>query len=155
MLHIFGNCNLVQNIWSVVKNFLIICGITLPCNAREIIIGISGSYIENQNTIQIFWTKLQFPNICSIFFLVSLHKFHNSASLSPHIYRNELTGNILCKLFIQIIQQESVKCHKQIGKWFKNFYSLSFCEQSNKGKVKTHNYINRQNQSTTGKLWKS
>ena len=26
--------------------------------------------------------------------------------------------------------------------------------QSYKGKVKTHNYINRQNQSTTGKLWK-
>ena len=27
-------------------------------------------------------------------------------------------------------------------------------EQSYKGKVKTHNYINKQNQSTTGKLWK-
>jgi hypothetical protein len=27
-------------------------------------------------------------------------------------------------------------------------------EQSYKGKVKTHNYINRQNQSTTGKQWK-
>jgi hypothetical protein len=27
-------------------------------------------------------------------------------------------------------------------------------EQSYKGKVKTHNYINRQNQSATGKLWK-
>ena len=27
-------------------------------------------------------------------------------------------------------------------------------EKSNKGKVKTHKYINRQNQSTTGKLWK-
>ena len=27
-------------------------------------------------------------------------------------------------------------------------------EQSFKGKVKTHKYINRQNQSTTGKLWK-
>ena len=25
-------------------------------------------------------------------------------------------------------------------------------EQSNKGKLKTHKYINRQNQSTTGKL---
>ena len=25
-------------------------------------------------------------------------------------------------------------------------------EQSHKGKLKTHNYINRQNQSTTGKL---
>ena len=27
-------------------------------------------------------------------------------------------------------------------------------EQSYRGKVKTHKYINRQNQSTTGKLWK-
>ena len=27
-------------------------------------------------------------------------------------------------------------------------------EQSSKGKVKTHKYINRQNQSTTGKRWK-
>ena len=27
-------------------------------------------------------------------------------------------------------------------------------EQSYKGKVKTHNYINRQSKSTTGKLWK-
>ena len=26
-------------------------------------------------------------------------------------------------------------------------------EQSYKGKVKTHNYVNRQNQSTTGKLY--
>ena len=29
---------------------------------------------------------------------------------------------------------------------------LPTSEQSYKGKVKTHNYINRQNQSTTGKL---
>jgi hypothetical protein len=29
---------------------------------------------------------------------------------------------------------------------------LPNCEQSYKGKVKTHKYINRQNQSTTGKL---
>ena len=32
--------------------------------------------------------------------------------------------------------------------------NLPNSEQSYKGKVKTHNYINRQNQSTTGKLWK-
>ena len=31
---------------------------------------------------------------------------------------------------------------------------LQNSEQSYKGKVKTHKYINRQNQSTTGKLWK-
>jgi hypothetical protein len=29
-----------------------------------------------------------------------------------------------------------------------------YLNTSYKGKVKTHNYINRQNQSTTGKLWK-
>jgi hypothetical protein len=32
---------------------------------------------------------------------------------------------------------------------------LSNSEQSSKGKVKTHKYINRQNQSTSGILWKS
>jgi hypothetical protein len=31
---------------------------------------------------------------------------------------------------------------------------LTNSEQSYKGKVKTHKYINRKNQSTTGKLWK-
>ena len=35
-----------------------------------------------------------------------------------------------------------------------NNTKLPNSEQSYKGKVKTHNYINRQNQSTTGKLWK-
>jgi hypothetical protein len=34
----------------------------------------------------------------------------------------------------------------------KNIFKLPNCEQSYKGKVKTHNYINRQNQSTIGKL---
>jgi hypothetical protein len=29
-LHLFWNCNLVQNFWFAVKNFLMTCGITLP-----------------------------------------------------------------------------------------------------------------------------
>ena len=36
----------------------------------------------------------------------------------------------------------------------KNNNKLSISEQSYKGKVKTHYYINRQNRSTTAKLWK-
>jgi hypothetical protein len=54
------------------------------------------------------------------------------------------------------------------GKWLSKFFGLSFLEpqeirvitklpnseQSSKRKVKTHKYINRQNQSTTGKLGK-
>jgi hypothetical protein len=38
--------------------------------------------------------------------------------------------------------------------YIKVITKLPNSEQSYKGKVKTHNYINRQNQSTTGKLWK-
>jgi hypothetical protein len=38
--------------------------------------------------------------------------------------------------------------------WVRVITKLPNSEQSYKGKVKTHNYINRQNQSTTGKLWK-
>ena len=37
--------------------------------------------------------------------------------------------------------------------WIRVITKLPNSEQSNKGKVKTHKYINRQNQSTTGKLW--
>ena len=43
------------------------------------------------------------------------------------------------------IEQDNLKQIKVITK-------LPNSEQSYKGKVKTHNYINRQNQSTTGKL---
>ena len=45
LLHLFWNCNFVQNFWFAVKNILMICGITLPLNAREITLGISESYI--------------------------------------------------------------------------------------------------------------
>ena len=39
---------------------------------------------------------------------------------------------------------------QKIIEWNKGNNKIT--EQSNKGKVKTHKYINRQNQSTTGKL---
>ena len=38
--------------------------------------------------------------------------------------------------------------------WIRVITKLPNSEQSYKWKVKTHKYINRQNQSTTGKLWK-
>ena len=58
--------------------------------------------------------------------------------------------------YISAISRRSVQTVKETGvsgeimvitKWPNS-------EQSYKGKVKTHKYINRQNQSTTGKLWK-
>ena len=42
--------------------------------------------------------------------------------------------------------------NNQWSSWIKVITKLPNSEQSYKGKVKTHNYINRQNQSTTGKL---
>jgi hypothetical protein len=38
LLHLFWNCNLVRNFWFVVENVVKICCITLPLNARGIII---------------------------------------------------------------------------------------------------------------------
>jgi hypothetical protein len=38
--------------------------------------------------------------------------------------------------------------------WIRVITKLPNSEQSYKGEVKTHKYIDRQNQSTTGKLWK-
>jgi hypothetical protein len=43
---------------------------------------------------------------------------------------------------------------QRAGTYIRVITKLPNSEQSYKGKVKTLNYINRQNQSTTGKLWK-
>ena len=45
-----------------------------------------------------------------------------------------------------------IKFSKTVSSYIKVITKLPNSEQSYKGKVKTHNYINRQNQSTTGKL---
>ena len=50
--------------------------------------------------------------------------------------------------------QDKEKQNKNITNmyWTRVITKLPNSEQSYKGKVKTHKYINRQNQSTTGKL---
>jgi hypothetical protein len=54
------------------------------------------------------------------------------------------------KVFLTFTFTEYVKHHKP--KPIRVITKLPNSEQSYKGKVKTHDYINRQNQSTTGKL---
>jgi hypothetical protein len=66
--------------------------ISLAVNGRAIPQIIKKFLSANQNCL----TKLQFENKCSKFSLVSIQKVHNSVSLSPHLYSNELTGNIIC-----------------------------------------------------------
>ena len=56
--------------------------------------------------------------------------------------------NIVHKHRMLLLEVDSIS--KQMS--IKVITKLPNSEQSNKGKVKTHKYINRQNQSTTGKL---
>ena len=60
---------------------------------------------------------------------------------NPHIHDHSIScGYVMKKLSIPVA-------------WIRVITKLPNSEQSYKGKVTTHNYINRQNQSTTGKLW--
>ena len=69
--------------------------------------------------------------------------------------------HVLC-IMLKIITQRSLqrRCSTGDGRHFAIFYwirvitNLPNSKQSYKGKIKTRNYTNRQNQSTTGKLWK-
>jgi hypothetical protein len=61
---------------------------------------------------------------------------------NPHIHDHSIScGYVMKRLSISVA-------------WIRVITKLPNSEQSYKGKVKTHNYINRQNQSTTGKLCK-
>jgi hypothetical protein len=57
---------------------------------------------------------------------------------------------VFCYCFSTIYENERVIIFSELS--IKVITKLPNSEQSYKGKVKTHNYINRQNQSTTGKL---
>jgi hypothetical protein len=53
------------------------------------------------------------------------------------------------------LHSESIKENNYCIKWYIMVITkLPNSEQSYRGEVKTHKYINRQNQSTTGELWK-
>jgi hypothetical protein len=54
--------------------------------------------------------------------------------------------------YIKMKIDKPLKSHINVECYIRVITKLPNSEQSYKGKVKTHNYINRQNQSTTGKL---
>jgi hypothetical protein len=78
--------------------------------------------------------------------------------LAPNLKDDILNDNEIRlpnQLYSTLYQHEftvcsSVKVCKEL--YIRVITKLPNSEQSYKGKVKTHNYINRQNQSTTGKL---
>jgi len=69
---------LVHIFWFIVKNVLKICCITLPLNARGIILGIYEIYIENQNTVN------------HIFYIYYFVYFSFIVRIIPNMYNNIL-----------------------------------------------------------------
>ena len=63
---------------------------------------------------------------------------------------------MICKSKFYQLKLADAKIHQENKKYalyvIRVITKLPNSEQSYKGKVKTHKYINRQNQSTTGKL---
>jgi hypothetical protein len=50
VVHIFGECNYVRNFWLSIGNFLKICGVSIPFNAKDIILGLT-EHSSAQGTI--------------------------------------------------------------------------------------------------------
>jgi hypothetical protein len=69
LVHIFWECNYVRNFWLSVGNFLKICGLSLPFNAKDIILGLT-EHSSAQGTI--------------------VQNVHSSVSFNPHLYRKEV-----------------------------------------------------------------
>ena len=76
------------------------------------------------------------------------------------VKQHTLFKNLKINMYVRIrpTMCQIIKNNIKVLLKFKNYniirvrIKLPNSEQSYKGKVKTHNYINRQNQSTTGKL---
>ena len=51
LVHIFWECNYVPNFWLVIGNFLKICSVSLPFNAKDTILGLI-EYNSVQGTMQ-------------------------------------------------------------------------------------------------------
>jgi hypothetical protein len=77
------------------------------------------------------------------------HEKSTNSSQNKYVYQNVAFNN---EDDIQKSDDKSRECLSSNWKKIRVITKLPNSEQSYKGKVKTHNYINRQNQSTTGKL---
>ena len=79
-------------------------------------------------------------------------RLYRSIDLAMRLKR--IYGSIFFSQISQFSDQRRNTLTLSIHWYIRVITKLPNSEQSNKGKVKTHNYINRQNQSTSGKLWK-
>jgi hypothetical protein len=101
------------------------------------------AYVHNKN--KTLWWHFLIPFIA----LICVYKIYMSTVLLCSITYDTVL-NINGRKYVNSIFKYTIEYLKQ---WIRVITKLPNSEQSYKGKVNTHNYINRQNQSTTGKLW--
>jgi hypothetical protein len=117
-------------------------------------------YSVNVQNVQNVQSMFRMFRICSDFFRISSTKtgiFRISWLWSDCWYVFLHTALLmLCRLVVPYWQMDQWKLESsnQFSFTIRVITKLPNSEQSYKGKVKTHKFINRQNQSTTGKLWK-
>ena len=90
-----------------------------------------------------------------IFLAVSINGCENDSKKCYYAYVLEIFSMCLSILSGSVHLLDAKETVSNVSGWLiRVITKLPNSEQSYKGKVKTHKYINRQNQSTTGKLWK-
>jgi hypothetical protein len=93
---------------------------------------------------------------CNDYISIYLVRYHNAFLFAHGGVSCTITHNVL--LYIYLKNRIKIKPRIYTTDLLQNIIrvitKLPNSEQSSKRKVKTHMYVDRQNQSTTGKLWK-
>ena len=106
------------------------------------------SFMYNCHDVTVILLNVALNTINLIFYL----QRHIPAYLYIYIFMRIIDFIQFFASYFPILM--SFKCPQSSLFYIRVITKLPNSEQSYKGKVKTHNYTNRQNQSTTGKLWK-
>ena len=90
-----------------------------------------------------------------------INRYHQTQERpKPPVEQRVKVMDTLDKKMQTVLEREDLSAEERLKLYDQSFTrylnkgnnNITELEQSYKGKVKTHNYINRQNQSTTGKL---
>jgi hypothetical protein len=113
-------------------------------------------YLQHRGIACHLYRKHELVKLCELAQELDLEKITSTNELSQ-VNRRTITENCVTQVVCEIgqvpIWSSDLKLLPNIEQCdIRVITKLPNSEQSYKGKVKTHNYINRQNQSTTGKL---
>jgi hypothetical protein len=102
-------------------------------------------WVTDNVTVHVRSQSLLWPEHCFLDSIFKFVKFSPFEMTEVYHLQYSVVTILLNKSLYGTVQSTNLE-------WIRVITKLPNSEQSYKGKVKTHNYINKQNQSTTGKL---